>query len=520
MSYMLVLVFFKRIWRIVAVVAILLSGLIVNRSVSSGQVQGWSQPINLGTGWFPDIAVDGTGRVHVAWASSIIIGEEGLFSDENVTGYDVVMYSYKQGELAWQETRDIIAMRQGAGSEVTRPALLVDEDGTLHMSYRDIQIYYSQAPAESAIISKEWHAPRRVSETRVGYFSRLAMDSQKRLHLVYTENVYSRDCPICYHVFYRRSDNYGRNWSSRTDISLLPIGSAKPWVLIDDQDAIHVVWEAGRGGGLGQLSDPTAVMYAVSYDGGDTWELPQKFPSPGGTARNVTIGVDGAGRILVTYLSFREDLVYYQVSTDSGRTWSDPEPLPGVSGGWGVYNARLDTYSMATDSAGYLHLVFVGRILGDEKLLNVLHMVWDGSSWSQPSRITTLRGDVPEWPRIAIGTGNQLHVTWFVRDEENIWAADATRYTIWYTRGWSDSSPVEPIAWPTVTPTAVPTEVSVTPIPSPTPIDPSVFATPVSSGAGMDIYSELDEMATMAKGLIPTILFLAVVIIAVRRIRH
>ena len=65
-------------------VLLVLAGLLIPASASYGQTEdptpGWTEPALLSYGWFPDVAADASGRVHVVWSSG-------------TTGYDVVMYS-------------------------------------------------------------------------------------------------------------------------------------------------------------------------------------------------------------------------------------------------------------------------------------------------------------------------------------------------------------------------------------------------------------------------------------------
>ena len=68
---------------------------------------------------------------------------------------------------------------------------------------------------------------------------------------------------------------------------------------------------------------------------------------------------------------------------------------------------------MATDSAGNLHLAMVGRLNATDTALRVLHVSWNGSSWSAPEAIVSYAEDAPEWPVINISNGNQLNVVWF-----------------------------------------------------------------------------------------------------------
>jgi hypothetical protein len=223
-------------------------------SVSLAQSSVWSSPVLLTPegqfGWFPDVAVDLTGQIHVVWAS---------YSAR----YDAVMYTTSRNGREWSNVNDIAAVPQVGGSEATRPALFIDHYNLIHMTYRSKIVYYSQAPVASAYSANAWtltHAVSGVNGEQIAYFSRVVRDSQGTLHLIFSENVISASCPICFHLFYRRSEDNGRSWSAPVDVSRLETGSAKPQLLIDGQDNLHLVWEAGQGGSYGQLTNPTQVL--------------------------------------------------------------------------------------------------------------------------------------------------------------------------------------------------------------------------------------------------------------------
>ncbi|HAJ37844.1 MAG TPA: hypothetical protein DCL15_19415 [Chloroflexi bacterium] len=476
--------------------------LILFPATLSAQDQGWSTPVPLGAYWFPDVATDASGRVHAVWSS----GAEG---------FDTVMYAARNG-ATWSRAVDIMAMPQIAGgSEASRPALLVDSDNTVHLTYRYTTIYYSQAPAGGAGVPGYWREPFAIGE---GYFSRMARDSKGVLHLVFTQNVQTEACRICYHVFYVRSTDDGMMWSDPLDISVQPTGAAKPQLIVDSRDNLHVVWEGGYGGSYGQLSDPTSVFYSGSQDGGASWSRPYEFdPLRGKTtaamARNITIAEDVNGHLVTAWLAIPEDVVYYQLSVDAGATWSVPAPIPNVLGIWGLYQSRLDDYAMAVDSAGRVHLVMVGRRLLEQPNSELLHLIWNGSGWSAPTTIASYAGDMPEWPRIAVGLGNQLHVVWFVRDAENLFNSDAGNYQVWYATSTTDSPPIAPVPAPDIPPpTLNPNAAVVSMAAAPTPtsqIKPVVVENAtrpkVAPALLPNIQSENDEVLLLVLAIAPVV---------------
>jgi hypothetical protein len=472
------------------------------------QVNGWAQPIQVSeTGrfaWFPDITADASGRVHIAWSS----GEDY---------FDTVMYATDPGgsSPASRQPVNVAAFQQAApgDSAATRPGLVVDRSGILQLTYTDYgQIYLTQAYQGWASRPQAWSDPKTVNFDTSTYFSRQAVDSGGRLHLVFTQNAPTPDCVRCFHLYHRSSDDSGKSWSAPQDISGLETGSAKPQIIVDRQDNVHVVWESGFGGTLGSVAEPTQVLYAASYDRGNTWTEPYAFTT--GVADSFgkmpAIAEDGEGKLVVVWRGEPEEVVYHQVSRDGGRSWSSPQRIPRVFTSEPVYGGGLDAYSMATDGAGNAHLVMSGRLDQDQRSLSILHLVWNGSSWSEPIPIVTYsNGDVPEWPRIVVGLGNQLHATWFTRDRANVFGADSgsADYRVWYSRGVADAPAATPMAYPTPAPTALPTVF--VPVQQVQPTAPPISDV-VPSASNAALATEMDDLAVIAISAAPVLALVGV----------
>ncbi len=473
----------------------------------------WTEPIQLSTpgqsSWFPDVFADPTGTVHVLWSTTVSTGPGQV--------YDAVIYRTSTDGESWTEAIDIAAIAtKGA---VTRASMLIDPGGIFHLLYRSYTIYYTHA-AVTNVRANVMLPAREISTPDAGYFSRMAMDSQGRLHVIYSENVYDPSCNGCFHAFYRYSDDSGVNFSEPVDISRLPTGMAKPQFLIDPDDNLHVVWEVGRGGDLGQVPEPATVAYAASYDRGATWTAQYDFVPPDAEGRNIALGRAGDGTLLVAWLSPvpGADVVYYNTSSDNGRTWSEPQLLPGVWGAWSIYQGKTDTYMMTTDDLGRVYLFLVGRTAEAQKTLSVLLLVWQDGRWSQPQAIQTYTGDAPEWPRLSIGNGNQLNLTWFVRNKAAVFASDRGQYTVWYTRGAIDAPAVPTSVWPSVIAAGEPTA-TLTPTLPPQLSTPTPTRVAVTPAAPIDFYSEYDYLILAAQSILPVIALIAIAAI-INRVRR
>jgi len=206
-------------------------------------------------------------------------------------------------------------------------------------------------------------------------------------------------------------------------------------------------------------------------------------------------------------------------SSDWGETWSFPQGLPDIVAR--IYINPFDIYDMATDSLGQIHLLVVGNLYSGEfappdenQPPGLYHYIWDGEKWSGP--ITIYEGSwYPEYPHLVISQGNQLHSTWFLRQDP---FAPNSPHQVWYASGRSSAPSVIPTARPTPSPTSSTMPVlsrdsDVTPTPE---FDPSEWqdSDPPLSSEGL--YSEQDDLFLIGISLFPALLLAAMVMIIIR----
>lgn len=439
---------FKQVLLIVAVMLSLLCP-----ATLDAQTTRWSTPQQLSqadlgdTSWFPDVVVDSTGHVHVVWT--------GI-----VQNYDAVFYSGRpDATTPWSSPTDIMAkiVPTGSGRAATRPALELGNAGRLHLTFRDAMdggnIYHTSVLASMADTPAKWNEPNSVDTgNQPAYYSRMAVDSAGVIHLVFSQAVPTEECLSCSQLFYQQSQDDGVNWSYPVMLSNLGMSIGTPWIFADSRDRLHAIFNSdGR------------VHYVKSEDGGRSWSAPLNLTSDVPFAGNITnqsIAEDKNGNLVVVWLNILADALYFQVSQDAGATWSSPLTILQVFGAQSIYKTGLDTYSMAIDSGGDLHLLMVGRLSQDAQRLDVLHLTWNGQQWSLPEVVAEMQnGDVAEWPRIAVGLGNALHAVWFTRDRNNIFVSDSPTadYRVWYSQGLSSAPAIQPVPYPTPAPTIAPT---------------------------------------------------------------
>ncbi len=428
------------------------------RAPACAQSSGWSRPEQVANplhkSWFPALAADASGVVHLAYASN-------AFETRARLPYDMVEYIALKNGQVMSARLDIVSVdTTGEGVEVSRPSLAVGRDGVLHMTWRDARgVYYTRADLERAAQPAAWRASVAVGE---GYFSQVLEDARGVLHVLYTDNVITAECQICYHVFHTWSADGGVTWTAGHDVSVLATGAAKPKAIFDRDGRMHVVWEAGRGGSQGQLLGQKSVGYARLDADGHNWSNPQVFTplEPGAQASQPTIAADGRGQLVMVWMSNTDAHFYAQVSQDNGERWSAPQRIAGVYNNVGLVDLRLDTIASATDSAGYVHVLLVGRTDPAKTVVGVFHLVWDGVRWSAPTALTlndyNPRGDVPQWPALVVSNGNRLNAAWYFRRGEVALSRgdDPPPYEVYVASSLTAAPAIDPAPLPTRAPPA------------------------------------------------------------------
>jgi hypothetical protein len=494
--------------------------------IANAQGAVWSEPVMVSADdetyyWFPEIMADLEGKVHLYW-----VGNRAVKGSQH-GGYDTVIHCKIENDSCLDHS-EIVAYDWRGGVNVTRPSAVVDSRNTIHLLSRGIapfggitQIYYRQAPANLAELPNAWSDHQLISSSGSAAYSDIAIDKNDIIHVVWNEsgpikeNNEEDSCLGCSNILYRRSTDNGKTWTNVLELSDSKMGAEKPQIIIGEQNIIYVVWEEGRDFYVGK-GEPLGSTIIHSVDGGETWSSPTLFTFPGDAPQRITAGIDGQDKLIVVWGLVNQPEIYYQVSSDQGISWSIPKPIPGVLSK--RIDVDLDTYHMASDSAGHLHLVVAGRRPTDAgEVTSVFHIEWDGTTWSVPEQIFSAQVDHPEWPRIAVVNGNELHVVWFLRDEKP--NADVGLHRIWYAHGYT-SAPVtkQQITQLSLEPTPDPQPLS-TPVPTPTvtaTLEPTLIQTPVSVEGVNSIYTEVDDVMLMMQSLLPAIMIVIVIIFGVR----
>lgn len=461
----------------------------------------WTPPVVISAlpafSWFPDLTVDAFGSVHVVWCSTTPL-ESGHLQEQ-------VSYTRWNGEN-WSEPNDIVP----PSPNIARQAIAADLSGNVHLifggaAYGNLVLHYQKASLEEAWSAAAWSSPHLINQG-TSYMGDIAVDSRGVIHVIYDDTIRYADENqlVRADIFYRHSTDGGRLWSAPVHLYPEPTtGSARPYMEIDSSDVIHVTWDEGWDRLSGASEDLFHSVYIFSLDGGETWSPPTVINYPDETVTQLAVGSDGGGGVMLVWRATEYDDIFYQWSTDGGRSWEAQSTIPQLFAR--PWMNPFDMYDMATDSAGRIHLLVVGRESQERSaLLGVYHLIWGEGEWSTPTRLFASEGLYPEYPKLVIHEGNQLYAAWFTR-EGDVWDQEVDR-EVWYSRSQSVApyQPVTPL--PTFTP--IPPTPTRMPIPTATPYPTVSFE---YTGLPDGLHTESDDLLRLVIALSPVILVILVV---------
>lgn len=426
---------------------------------------GWSEPFDVSDdqfGWFPDVAADATGAVHVIWGS----GAQNPDADPNSpeASQDLLRYRVlRNGQ--WSPLNDVAFTC--VGGFTVRNSIVANGDGRVNALVRTcFDVGTFAAPAEQALSASAWG---RIQRLGTAYYNAIAADSRGVLHALYNESLIgsAEGATLLSEIFYRRSTDGGATWSVRMNLARLAGGDERMQIKVDGRDRIHAVWDHGSDWYAG-VDAPEYAVYRRSDDGGATWRDLSLLGVTDGAVVQATLGLAADGSPIVTYRSANGSEIYYQTSPDGGDTWAAAQVIPGVRAR-DPLERNLDSYTMATDSAGRVHLLVAGFPEGSAAAIPMLlHLTWDGQSWSPPE-VVAATPNRPIWPRLVVAGGNQLHAVWFSYTDASGWG----ERRVWYSQKAVDApalTPPPPIVLPTAAvAAAAPASPEGTPVPNAAP---------------------------------------------------
>jgi len=230
---------------------------------------------NNGTSYFPTIAADSSGNVHVVW------------SDDTPGNYEIFYGKSTDGGSTWMTTQRIT----WNNGDSLAPAIAVDSSGNPHVVWYDktpgnYEIYYRKSTNGGS----SWMTTQRISwNNAYSLCPAIAVDSSGNVHVVWYDST-----PGNFTVYFRKSPNWGSTWMTTQRITWDNAFSGYPDIAVDSSGNVHMVWYGDKPGNY-------EIYYRKSTNGGSTWMASQRITWKDGTSALPDIAVDSSGNVHVVW---------------------------------------------------------------------------------------------------------------------------------------------------------------------------------------------------------------------------
>ena len=210
-------------------------------------------------------------------------------------------------------------------------------------------------------------------------------------------------------IYYSASNDGGRTWTKRLDVSPTAGVSTRPRVAVEKSGAIDVVWTDTAYGVLNP-----EIFFTRSTDNGRTWATPINISQTAGASKDpeLAVGPDDSIHVIFsdTPTTSPSRDVYYTSSTDGGKTWSKDRQLENVS------NTPTDssepTLAIAPD--GTVNAAWKEEDPSPAAKHQIYYAQRSQSGWSTSTHISNSHR-YSYHPVIACGSTGKVYINWLDR---------------------------------------------------------------------------------------------------------
>ena len=351
-------------------------------------------PTQFGAQRFPAIDVDKNDKLYLATSTATGTAAEMRPHSQ------IFFASSGDGGKNWSNFPQTKNLTKSKG-EAFGPSLVVTKKGTprAYIAYHDDSPGVTEAFLLRAKKKAKFKKPEILTPGGGGGFApRIALDSNEALNVVYGDTTGG-----VRRVQFIRSEDLGATFSDSKLLSGSSTAAFEPEITVDPDDAINVAW-ADEDSGAG------VIMFSRSTDGGATFSEPVAVSKGTGSATQVHIASDSAGRLHIVYmqqLGEEEIQVFYARSADHGQTFSEPVNISNKS------EALVNKPLVTTFEDSTVYVAFQNEVRRDMQVY-LMKSEDAGLTFSEPKQVSNANNQCGRAHSAAMVVDSEgtLHIVW------------------------------------------------------------------------------------------------------------
>ena len=257
---------------------------------------------STGNSWYPSLAVDSAGNVHIAWRDDTNYVGSG-------TDHDIFYKRWNASSSSWTTT-EVVSTESTDDSWY--PSLAVDFAGSVYIAWQD-STDYAGAGWDTDIFYKcwddstsTWTTTEVVSteSTSASYDPFLAVDSAGNVYIAWYDSTDYAGAGGDWDIFYKCWDDSTSTWTSTEVVSTESTeNSQHPSLAVDFTGSVHIAWDDSTDyAGSGTEYD---IFYKCWDDSTSTWTTTEVVSTEStSVSYRPSLAVDSAGNVHIAWQDF------------------------------------------------------------------------------------------------------------------------------------------------------------------------------------------------------------------------
>jgi ribosomal protein L31 len=373
---------------------------------------------STGYSYYPSIATDDLGNVHVVWTDETDYLSAG-------GDYDIFYKLWNATSSSWTTT-EVVSTESTADSEF--PSIATDSSGDLHIAWHD-DTNYDSSGSDQDIFYKSWDKSTNTwSTTEVvstestaasGYCS-ISIDILDNVHITWQDNSNYDSSGSDQDIFYKRWDTSSLSWTTTEVVSTESTSTSRdPSVSTDASGCMHVAWSditdySGSGGDFD-------IFYKRWDTSSSSWTTTEVVSTEStGSSSYPSIACDAIGNAYIVWFdltnysgSGTDQDVFYKSWDKTESSWTTTEVVSTESTSTsGYFNCAI-----AVDMKGNIHIAWYDETnyAGSDIDRDIFYKRWNSNtfSWTISEVVSTESYMDSYYPSIVVDSAGNMFITWF-----------------------------------------------------------------------------------------------------------
>ncbi len=389
--------------------------------------------------FFPSLATDSVGNVHITWEDGTDYAGAGIYSD--------IFYKHWNASSSSWTTTEVVSTESTNYS--VRPSLAVDSLGNVHITWYD-GTDYAGAGTDPDIFYKRWNdsisswTTTEVISTEStfdSYEPSLGEDSAGNVYIAWEDRTAYAGAGGDRDIFYKFWNASISTWNTTEVVSIGSIlDSAYPSLAVDSVGNVHVAWHDYTDyAGAGVDRD---IFYKFWKASSSSWTTTEVVSTESTDDSNrPSLATDAAGNV---YIAWHDETDYTGAGLDSDifynfwnasiSSWDTTEVVSTES----THISWVP--SLTVDTLGNVHVVWYDETdyAGAGSDTDIFYKRWDSSisSWTTTEVVSTESTDNSYSPSLAVDSSGNVHVAW---NDRTAYGGSGTDIDIFY-KHWNSST--------------------------------------------------------------------------------